>query len=106
MTRKQMIPHLQRWESCQRQAEVAWSSLESVTGYTDSESPLGKAVWGTFADYTATLADLIGDNSGWLEWFHLENHMGSRGMEVSLSESGPVFAVRTIQDLARIIATP
>lgn len=104
MTAKEILPHLQRWEQIQREAEAVWNKLEAVTGYTDSESPLGRAVWGTFDAYTRTLADLIGDRAEWLEWYHLENQMGARGHEASARPGQKPRPIRNIQDLAKLIA--
>lgn len=100
-----MMPLLQRWADVQCHAEATWDQVEDLMGYTDSESPMGKAVWDTFAAYTATLSALIGDTSGWLEWYHLENNMGQKGMTVTLRRGGKPRKISTLRDLARVIST-
>lgn len=104
MTAKQILPHLQRWEAAQRHAESVWGQLESLTGYTDSESRLGRAIWGTFHDYTATLSALLGDRDGWLEWYHLENDMGARGHEAIARAGQKPRPIRNIKHLAKLLA--
>ena len=104
MTAAKILPHLERWEQLQRQAEEAWDKVEAVTGYTDSESPLGRAVWSTFDAYTDTLSQLLGDRADLLGWYHAENHMGARGLQASARPGQKLRPIRSIQDLAKLLA--
>jgi hypothetical protein len=103
MTPADMLPHLERWAAVQRHAESTWDRLESIHGYTDSESPLGKAVWDTFDAYTLTLSALIGDTGEWLDWFHLANDMGAKSLAVTLRPGARPRNIRTLRQLATII---
>ena len=104
MTAKEMLPHLQRWADVQQHAEATWDRIEALTDYADSESPLGKAVWGIFKAYTDTLAELIGDRDGWLDWYHLENAMGRNAMKAGSGPGARPRSIRRLIDLAWIIS--
>ncbi len=105
MTRTEIMRHLMRWQEVHDQANAAWKAVEALTGSTDSESPVGRAIWGTFDAYTKTLAALIGDKGDWLDWFHLENDMGRKGLEVTIAEAQPI-KVRFLSQLIDIILAP
>ena len=103
MTAAQMLPHLQRWADVHRHAESTWDCLEALTDATDTESPLGKAVWDTFDAYTETLSALIGDTGEWLDWHHLSNSMGARALAVTLRPGGRPRKIRSLRQLAAVI---
>lgn len=67
------------------------------------ESPLFEATWGTFDDYTKTLAALLGDTSEWMSWYQSENEMGTRGMAAGYD--GALSPVKTLDDLLGLITT-
>lgn len=103
MTTAEMLPHLELWAAVQRHAESTWDRLEALTDHTDTDSPLGKAIWHTFDAYTLTLADLIGDTGEWLDWYHLANAMGAKSLSVTLRPGGRPRKIRTLRQLAAVI---
>jgi hypothetical protein len=103
MSPAEMLPHLERWAEVQRHAESTWDRIEALTDYTDTESPLGKAVWDTFDAYTVTLSALIGDTGEWLDWYHLANAMGAKSLAVTLRPGARPRKVRTLRQLATVI---
>lgn len=66
------------------------------------ESPLFEMMWGTFDDYTKTLAALLGDHSEWMGWFQSENEMGAKGMAAGYD--GNLTPVKTLDELLDLIA--
>lgn len=53
----------------------------------------------TFGDnlvtaYVKSLAELMGDTGGWLDWFIWENDFGKRGLECSWTENGKRILIK------------
>jgi len=68
----------------------------------DIDGPLFDTVWKLFDSYTRTLAVEVGDFGQWLEWYHSENELGSRGMEAGYD--GQTIPIKTLADLYELIA--
>ena len=66
------------------------------------EAPIFKAAWDVFGGYTEVLADLIGDDDGWLEWFAWECRLGENPMEMSFA-NGEKLLVVGVADLVDAI---
>lgn len=104
MTTAEKLKLLQLWECHSRSLDSAWDSLSSLTG-ADLESPLGKAVYFVFDDYTKAVAQLLGDQGGWLQWWLYENDRGTKKWSTAhpVTIGGKKFKARTLRDLLRII---
>ena len=67
------------------------------------EGPLFETVWGLWSQYTAAIAQLIGDDGDWLEWYFLENDMGDKkGMRAGYD--GTLRDIDSLADLYWLIA--
>ena len=66
------------------------------------ESPFRSAVWGMFESYTKTLAEVIGDKEGWLEWFAWECDFGRSAMAMRFGDGEELFVVGASDLLAAI----
>ena len=61
-------------------------------------------MWGMFDAYTKTLAEIIGDKDGWLEWFAWECDFGKAAKEMHFSD-GEILLVVGVSDLLAAIQT-
>jgi hypothetical protein len=93
---------LTAWKARHDALTKLMDSITTVLGL-EVESPLREAMWGTFDDYTKTLASLLGDTSEWMSWYQSENEMGTRGMAAGYD--GALSPVKTLDDLLALITT-
>lgn len=103
MTAAQILPHLEKWEAQHQCCDRAWRSLEDLTQFTDSESPIGRAIWGTFDAYTTALASILDDQGEGLHWYAWENDMGSKALQAAAPHK-KLRPIRNLRDLARLLA--
>ena len=102
MSPKDRITLLQHWERVAKDLNRQMGKLDSILEpYV--ESPLGKAIWTTLDAYTDTLATLVGDNDGWLGWYHCENGWGEKELVAKARTRDKLRPIRNIRDLARLI---
>ena len=69
----------------------------------EPESPVCTARAQLQGALTRATAELLDDSAEWLEWFHLDNEMGAKGLEASPGKDVPLRPVRTLEDLAQIM---
>lgn len=91
---------LTAWKARHDALTKLMDSITTVLGL-EVESPLHEAMWGTFDDYTKTLASLLGDESGWLGWYQSENEMGTKGMAAGYD--GNLAPIKTLDELLGLI---
>ncbi len=102
MTAADMLPLLKAWAERHAALHAQMDALAAPFGGS-IDGPLFDAVWQVWDGYTEALAREIGDHEGWLAWFHDENDMGRKAMDVE-TVGGMKCKVRGIKQLARIIA--
>ncbi len=102
MTAAEMLPLLVEWKAQRDKITAAYAPLESALALRP-ENAIHKALWGVFNTYTKTLAPLIGDEYEWLIWYDGDNDMGAAGYRASPGNGHQHRAVRTLEDLARLI---
>ena len=101
MTPDEIIPILERWAEAITAAEEALELVQQAVGL-ESEAPLPTAVYALIGLADEWAGERIGAGGGWLEWYRLENDMGTRGHEAGFD--GAVKPVRTLDDLAALLA--
>lgn len=69
----------------------------------EPESPLCAARAQLQGALTRATAELLDDSAEWLEWFHLDNEMGAKGLAASPGKDVPPRPIRTLEDLAQIM---
>lgn len=65
------------------------------------ESPIMDAMWVFFGDMVDIVAEKIGDNGGWLEWFIWEDEWGRKEYDAGYDDD--VRPIKTIEDLLWVI---
>jgi len=93
MTNEEKLAMLQDWQTAYKNLDAAFDLLKPALGYL-GEGDLWDASWFTFQRYTEVVSDLLGDDSGWLNWYCYENDMGAKGYEAGYGEN-----LRPIEDL-------
>ena len=104
MTSAEKLELLQAWDIHSRNLDSAWDSLSALTG-AELESPLGRAVYFAFDDYTKAIGQLVGDQGGWLAWWVYENNRGAKNCNTvyPVTHGKKKFRASTLRDLLRII---
>ncbi len=85
MNNDEKIDLLHRWHMSYKDMIVQYDAFCQLTG-AGPEAPLFKPVWGMFERYTDSVAALVDDNNGWLDWYCYECGMGSSPMAAILGE--------------------
>lgn len=93
---------LAHWIKRFAEIEAAYKATRDVLGCTP-DSPLIAALYGTFEDYTKTLAKVVGDEDGWLDWYIWENDAGKKGLAAKAVHQKKEAPVKTLDDLCRIL---
>jgi hypothetical protein len=102
MTTPEIIARLEAWATLQKAIAEQYEALQRLTD-AGPECALMKPIWKLWAAYTRAVSEQIGDTNEWLQWYELECDMGRKPMEVH-SLGGKVVKVRTLRQLARVIA--
>ena len=92
-----------RWVDTARRVEDQFGLLDQALP-SHPESPFKAAMWGMFDAYTQTLAEILGDKDGWLEWFAWECDFGKSPKEMQFSD-GETLLVVGVSDLLASIRT-
>lgn len=93
---------LKQWENDYKLLSESWDHLEKSIG-AEHDSPLGRATWGLFDNYTDSIAKLVGDKSDWLVWYCWCNAMGKNHGGVKLSANDFPMLVGSLEDLLEVI---
>ncbi len=98
----EIVRRLEAWADRQRKLQAQYQALQALTN-ADCECALLAPVWSVWTAYTVAVSELIGDDNEWLQWYELECDMGRHPKEVT-STGGKTIKVRTLRQLARVIA--
>jgi len=99
--RENTLVLLGEWQDHAAAIEKMMTGIKTSIGL-DIGGPLFDTVWNLFNAYTNALAVEVGDLGRWLDWYHAENEMGSRGMEAGYD--GQIIPIETLADLYELIA--
>lgn len=101
MSDSEKLDLLKAWEAQVLQYEELTKMMEPLFGCV-ADMPLHEKITDLLLAYTDSISTLVGDTSTWLRWFHWENDMGKRGLEVSF-KGGNTLSVKSIEDLLTIL---
>ena len=102
MPTDEIVTRLEAWADRGRKLHAQCDALHALTG-TDYDSALLAPVWAVWSAYTVAVSELVGDKSEWLQWYEMECGMGRKPKQVT-TLSGKTIKVRTVRQLARVIA--
>lgn len=100
LTPSEVHVQLSQWSALGRALNRQFEAFHCLTG-AGVESPMWDPVFRLWEAHTESVASIVGDQSGWLSWFDLENEMGARGHEVEVN--GEKRAVKTLSDLVWVL---
>lgn len=97
MTHTEKLQLLAEWQARIQTADRLIEPVTEVLGLSP-ESPIHVAVWSLEGAYTRAVAQLVGDQANWLDWYASENDFGRKAMD-----AGPTGATRPIATLDDLI---
>lgn len=95
------IEILREWQTKMQALEARMAELMALTSAVDS--PLNEAIWAVQQAYTAAIAELVGDEELWLEWWWHECDLGNDPQQASSASGEPLAMIDTIEKLAALI---
>lgn len=99
MTTNEKIAAIEALVTLRLNLDEHYAALTKTLGY-DTESPMITTVERCFSAAVEMTAKLIGDTSGWIDWYIWDNDMGERGMEAGYdNELHPVTSVGQLVEL-------
>lgn len=99
MTREEKLETLMQWQEFAGRIKALLNSIKLL--FNSSDSPIHREYWRLYTDYTALIAQLVGDRNEWLEWYAWENEFGAKSLVAGIDKN--TFKVRNIADLLNII---
>lgn len=91
------------WADRAKALHIAQDNLSDLM-MASPEAPLFKAAWDCFDGYTRNLAEIIGDEDGWLEWYAWECQLGKNPLEMKFA-NGERLMVCGVEDVVDVIHT-
>ena len=101
MKKKEILTHLEKWNSSMMEMEKQLEKLSELFGSADDNSPFIKALCRIQEGYTDAVSDLLGCKGDWLRTWWLE--WGFKGSVLNVEIDGVEFPAKTLEDLATII---
>ena len=101
MKREEATKLITLWVDRAKALHAAQYSLNTLL-MASPEAPIFKAAWDMFTGYTKQLAEALGDEDGWMEWFAWECQLGEKPMEMSFA-NGEKLLVVGVDDLVDVI---
>jgi len=92
---------LQEWQTTIRNSDKVLADLDKVVGANDG--PLKQSIWTMQATYTRAISLIVGDEFEWLEWFAIDNDMGTKGLTASAGTGKPLKPIKTLTQLLAVI---
>jgi len=92
---------LDEWRRIIVESDALLHALSKVVGAHDC--PLRDNIYTIQCAYTRTLAPLVGDEHGWLEWYAFDNEMGKRGLTARPKAGKALRRIITTKQLLDLI---
>lgn len=98
----EILPVLQEWAKTITAIDHEIGLLRAMFLFV--EAPITDAIYALADNYTEAISLQVGDKSDWLAYYWAERDMGKRGPAMIHMPCGTEVRMRTIRDLARVIA--
>ena len=102
LNKQQRIHLLKEWLDAFNKIQDTYDSLHKFLG-VEVESPVVDALYACHTSYTKVLAQLLGDQCTWLEWYLWDNQAGKNRMEATPSGDHKMRPIKTLEDLDWLI---
>jgi len=101
MEHKERMALLKQWEGQLHAVDNVRRDIEAIFGDC-IESEFYRVISDLAGKYTKTVSDLTGDTD-WLDWYWLENDMGTRRMEAKAANWEKMQKITNLEVLCRMI---
>ena len=101
--RQTMRDILDEWVESFHEVEAAYKKLKDAFG-ASPESSVVAALYNPHGKYTRLVAEKVGDEDGWLEWYLWDNYSGKRGLKAKAVSWKRDRRIRNTTDLAALIS--
>ena len=98
-----VVARLEKWAATLAEFDRQVDAFCALTR-AEVDSPLLEALHRLEEAYTNLVAEQVGDADAWLFWFRWECDMGLRPKEACAGPGKPLVKVRTVKQLARLVA--
>ncbi len=102
MKRSDVLAILRPWHERTVELQRQWDALEALTGIR-ADHPFANSIWLMHEAYTLAIAAQVGDDGGWLSWWHYECELGKTPKEASRKPGAKPMRVSTLERLATVI---
>lgn len=102
MNKKQILAELEAWQATQKAMIAQLDALYDLVG-CQTENPLPEAAYTLMDAHTDTVARLVGDETGCMQWWVQECHYGDRPLGAAKGD-GNLRVIKTLKQLSALIA--
>lgn len=103
MNKEESVQLIEQWVESAKKIEIPLDKMSDIF-MASPENELSSSVWLMFDKYTQSLAKLIGDEDGWLDWFAWDCDFGRNAKEMTFP-NGETLLVVGAGDLIDAIKT-
>ena len=101
MKQNEIIQRLKVWQERSKELDAQWEAFAAVTG-AHIEGPLANAIYRLGGEYTKAVAELVGDQGEWLDYFQYECEFGAKPKWVHSSDGVQVM-LKDVRALAKVL---
>jgi len=102
MKRSDVLAILRPWHERTVDLQRQWDAFEALTG-ARTDHPFANSIWLMHEAYTRAIAAQIGDDAGWLSWWHYECNLGKTPKDAYRLLGTRAQRVSTLERLATVI---
>ncbi len=99
----EILARLKIWLALFRRIETVYDDLKR-TFCAAPESEIVATLYATHDAYTKLLAETIGCDDEWLDWYLWDNDAGAKGLEAKAAGWKRMRKIKTLEDLAAIVS--
>jgi hypothetical protein len=103
LNREQVTAQIRGWMEAVQAANARLILLGDMTGDLNYDAPLPSAIEALIEGYGAAVGLLVGDGSGWLEYFRIDCLSGANPMSVIPESGAAEIKIDGPEALARVI---
>lgn len=103
MNRADVLAILRPWHERTVELQRQWDALEALVGAASADHPFATSIWKMHEAYTRAIAEKVGDDGEWLDWWHYECNLGQTPKEAYRALGTKALRVSTLERLATVI---
>lgn len=103
LNREQVTQIIGDWKTTIEAAGTQLDALAAMSGHLDYDAPLPAVIEGLIAGYTNAVGQLIGDFSGWLDYFRIDCVFGKYPLGVIPELGADEIRIDSPEAIAKVI---